>query len=134
MATNGLLFGRFKPSVPYNDRGVKASPSSQTAGRAELNLLANLLGVAVEETEVKVETAVTLIAQRIYFEPEFLTTQYLEKLALISERVPHRVSIDAKATRKSMQQQMADLGFDDEDEDSSLTGGAAQQSGNSKRE
>ena len=48
------------------------------------------------------------------------------------ERVPHRVSIDAK-TRKSMQQQMADLGFDDEDEDSSLTGGARKRnSGNSK--
>ena len=47
-----------------------------------------------------------------------------------NERVAQRVSIDAKATRKSVQQQMADLGFDDDDDgDTSLTGGGGKRSG-----
>ena len=124
---------RVKPSVPYNDRGVKASPSSQTAGRAELNLLANLLGRAVEETEGKSGDSSDNNRSKFTLNLNFDNSIFGETGIDKGERVPHRVSIDAKATRKSMQQQMADLGFDDEDEDSSLTGGARKRnSGNSK--
>ena len=72
--------------MPYNDRGVKASPSSQTAGRAELNLLANLLGRAVEETEGKSGDSSDTNRSKFTLNLN-LTTQYLEKLALIKANV-----------------------------------------------
>jgi len=128
---------RVKPSVPYNNRGVKASPSNQTGGRAELNLLANLLGHAVEETEGKAgdeedgdndnsnsrNSKFTLNLNFDLFSDD-------NSGGGKNERVAQRVSIDAKATRKSVQQQMADLGFDDDDDgDTSLTGGGGKRSG-----
>eukprot|EP00945_MAST-04E_sp_MAST-4E-sp1_P006119 g6119.t1 len=109
-----------KKQASYNDGAVKITPTKHTSGRAELNLLANLLGSAVKETEGK-SSDDSGSGSKPYSINLFLGDDLFGANTgngRGTERESQRVHIDAKATRKSARQQMQDLGFGSDSEDS----------------
>lgn len=116
---------RPKPSLAaeksYSDGAKKATPTKHTSGRAELNLLANLLGNAVDETEGKSSTESQPFTINLFLGEDMFgaPSGANQEIARESERV----RIDGKASRKSAAQQIKDLGFDSDEDSSDMRGG-----------